>query len=210
MKTIILCDFDGTITTTDTCVQILDHFADGDWEAYDDMLLQGKIGLEECMRLQLRMVKANQKEILRHLQGAVTIRDGFKQFVDYCLKKEFSFIVVSGGLDFVIRYFLNQQGLDNIEVVSGMTSISDSGIEIEFPRKRFDDSVDFKADLVHNKKRKGFKVVYIGDGLSDFQAVQKADVVFVVNGSRLANRCREQNIEHIEFSSFKEIQDFLD
>jgi 2-hydroxy-3-keto-5-methylthiopentenyl-1-phosphate phosphatase len=206
MNTSILCDFDGTITTTDTCVHVLSHFADGDWEAYDDKLLEGKIGLEECMQLQFQMVKASRRDILLHLQEIVSIRDGFKDFVDNCLKKSFSFIVISGGLDFVIRHFLNLQGLGSVEVISGKTSIRDNGIEFEFPRKRFDDSVDFKADFVRHHKRIGFKVVYIGDGLSDFQAVREADVVFVVKGSRLADRCREQNLACIEFTSFREIQ----
>ena len=206
MKVSVLCDFDGTISTTDTCVQILSHFADGDWKAYDDELLEGKIELEECMRLQFQMVKAHRREILQHLQEIVSFRDGFKDFVDNCLKKNFSFIVISGGLDFVIRHFLNLLGLDSIEVISGKTSIRDNRVELEFPRKRFHDSADFKADFVRYHKKLGFKVVYIGDGLSDFQAVQEADVVFVVKGSRLADRCREQNIAYIDFTSFREIK----
>ena len=206
MKTSILCDFDGTITTTDTCVHVLSHFADGDWNTYDDKLHEGKIELEECMRLQFQMVKTHRREILRHLQEIVSFRDGFIDFVDICLKNNFSFIVISGGLDFVIRHFLSLQGLGSVEVISGKTSIRDNGIEFEFPKKRFDDSADFKADFVRYQKKLGFKVVYIGDGLSDFQAVREADVVFVVKGSRLADWCREQNIAHIEFTSFGEIQ----
>jgi 2-hydroxy-3-keto-5-methylthiopentenyl-1-phosphate phosphatase len=96
--------------------------------------------------------------------------------------------------------------LGSIEVISGKTSIRDNGIEFEFPKKRFDDSADFKADFVRYHKKLGFKVVYIGDGLSDFQAVREADVVFVVKGSRLADWCREQNIAYNEFTSFGEIQ----
>ena len=206
MKTSILCDFDGTITTTDTCVHVLSHFADGDWKAYDDKLHEGKIELEECMRLQFQMVKTHRREILRHLQEIVSFRDGFIDFVDICLKNNFSFIVISGGLDFVIRHFLSLQGLGSIEVISGKTSIRDNGIEFEFPKKRFDDSADFKADFVRYQKKLGFKVVYIGDGLSDFQAVREADVVFVVKSSRLADWCREQNMAYIEFTSFGEIQ----
>jgi 2-hydroxy-3-keto-5-methylthiopentenyl-1-phosphate phosphatase len=152
------------------------------------------------------MVKTHRREILRHLQEIVSFRDGFIDFVDICLKNNFSFIVISGGLDFVIRHFLNIQGLGSIKVISGKTNIRDNGIEFEFPSKRFDDSADFKADFVRYHKKLGFKVVYIGDGLSDFQAVREADVVFVVKGSRLADWCREQNIAYNEFTSFGEIQ----
>ena len=208
MKTSILCDFDGTITTTDTCVHVLSHFADGDWREYDDKLLGEEIELEECMRLQFKMVKAERREILRHLQEIVSIREGFKDFVDDCLRKKFSFTVISAGLDFVIRHFLNIQGLSGVKVISGKTSIRDNGIEFEFPRKRFDDSVDFKVDFVRYQQSIGFKVVYIGDGLSDFQAVREADIVFVVKGSRLADMCRELNLSFVEFNSFKEIQIF--
>ena len=37
---IIQCDFDGTISLQDTCVPILEQFADGDWELYDDLLIK--------------------------------------------------------------------------------------------------------------------------------------------------------------------------
>ncbi|MFC1802739.1 MtnX-like HAD-IB family phosphatase [Thermoproteota archaeon] len=211
MSTVVLCDFDGTITTFDTCVTILDKFSDGNWEKYDDHLLEGKISLEECMQSQFLMVKASKKEILKELQESVIIRNGFKEFVRFCRGEGIPFLIVSGGLDFLIQYFLESLGLqDYVEVVAARTRFGDKGMELEFPFMRFGDSLDFKADLVRYYKENGFKVVYIGDGLSDFEAVIEADHVFVVNGSMLLDRCRDIGIECIEFTSFIEVKDKLE
>ena len=49
VRYIILCDFDGTITLQDTCVPILEQFAVGDWEKYDNLLSKGLINLHECV-----------------------------------------------------------------------------------------------------------------------------------------------------------------
>ena len=53
-------------------------------------------------------------------------------------------------------------------------------------------------------KDEGNYVLYIGDGMSDKGAVMSADYVFVIKGSRLAEYCRNEKIDH------KEIRDFHD
>ena len=43
MNIVVLCDFDGTITTFDTCVTILDNFSEGNWEEYDNLLMERQL-----------------------------------------------------------------------------------------------------------------------------------------------------------------------
>jgi 2-hydroxy-3-keto-5-methylthiopentenyl-1-phosphate phosphatase len=48
-------------------------------------------------------------------------------------------------------------------------------------------------------------VIFIGDGLSDFQAVGKADYLFVIDGSKLAVKSREEGIQHEEIVDFSQV-----
>jgi 2-hydroxy-3-keto-5-methylthiopentenyl-1-phosphate phosphatase len=54
-------------------------------------------------------------------------------------------------------------------------------------------------------KKNNDKVLYIGDGLSDYEAVRVADFSYVVEGTKLAEQCIEENIPHKKFSTFFEI-----
>jgi 2-hydroxy-3-keto-5-methylthiopentenyl-1-phosphate phosphatase len=44
MKTLVLCDFDGTISIRDMGYDLLNRFSSGDWEAIDQDFREGKIG----------------------------------------------------------------------------------------------------------------------------------------------------------------------
>lgn len=206
MNEIIFCDFDGTITANDTCVLVLSKFADDDWQIYDERLMKGEITLEECMQRQFKMVKATANEILLYLDKTVNIRKGFKEFIKHAESRNIPIVVVSAGLDFVINHFLEKEGYrEHIGVVAAKTDFTSNGIGLRFPRKKFNDSLDFKQDLVRYFKQQGKEVYYIGDGISDFQAVTLADKVFVVNDSKLARECQSKDIPFFKFTDFHDI-----
>ena len=43
----VLCDFDGTITLTDTLEYVLRKFAVGDWRSFDEKYERGEITLQD-------------------------------------------------------------------------------------------------------------------------------------------------------------------
>jgi 2-hydroxy-3-keto-5-methylthiopentenyl-1-phosphate phosphatase len=58
---------------------------------------------------------------------------------------------------------------------------------------------------VNYYKDRGCFVLFIGDGMSDKGAVRSADYVFVIKGSRLAEFCKQEGINHQEMSDFREV-----
>ena len=196
---IILCDFDGTITLQDTCVPILDHFALGDWEKYDILLSQGLINLHDCMQKQFEMIQADIPTILSSL-GAIPIRPGFAEFVSFCLSQEIDVVIVSAGLDFIIRSVLSQNNLD-LPVVAA--KVKDERFKLEFPSLHYPDSVDFKVDQVKYYQAQKKKVIFIGDGNSDLQGAMQADLVFAVKKSFLSSHFDNS------FTSFLELKEIL-
>jgi len=194
---VILCDFDGTITLQDTCVPILEQFAVGDWEKYDKLLSKGLINLHECMQKQFEMIQTTIPTIISSL-GSIPIRPGFADFISFCLSHEINFVIVSAGLDFIIRSVLSQNNLDLLVVAA---KVKDERFQLEFPSLHYPDSIDFKDDQVKYYQAQQKKVIFIGDGISDLLGAMQADLVFAVKNSFLNSRFKNS------FTSFLEIKE---
>jgi 2-hydroxy-3-keto-5-methylthiopentenyl-1-phosphate phosphatase len=205
MKTAILSDFDGTIVNVDTGEYVLSQFAQGDWRVYDEQLESGKITLEECLKRQFAMVKETKASLIKRVEDVVLFRPGFEDLLGYCRTERFPFIVVSGGLDFIIKHLLRAKNLLNrVDVVAPKAKVTKRGITFQFPKSSQAGSLNLKDDLVMSYQIHGIRTVYIGDGSPDFAAIRKADVRFVIRGSRLSELCKRADIP------FREIEDFHD
>lgn len=206
VKSALLCDFDGTIVTFDTAEFLLDKFVEEDWRIFDTYLERGIITLEECLQKQYILLKASEERMLRAVEKAISFRQNFEELVRYCGLNGIHFIVVSAGLDFVIRRLLGHTDLGKcVEVYAAETSFTDEGIKLTFPKRYDCTSLDFKEDLVKHYKKQGSRIFYIGDGLTDFNAVRRADFSFAIMDSKLAEFCKREKIPHLEINDFHEV-----
>lgn len=204
MKFKVLCDFDGTIVVEDISVIVLEHFAEGPWQQYEDMLEAGEITTEQGLPLEFGLVKSSKDQILEKIKDLIVIRNGFEEFVQFCKNQDMELIIVSAGLDFVIEYAQSLIGT-NLSVVSPHTIFGDS-ISFTFPSRYYPDSEDFKSDLVKHYQSIGNKVIFVGDGGSDFQGGKYADYVFAVEDQSLSKYLLSlSKNEMYEFNSFHEI-----
>ena len=206
LKRVLLCDFDGTIVTIDTCEFLLDKFVKEDWRAFNAFLERGEITLEECTRAQLSMLNISEEEALKALERVTSFRPHFMELVDHCAVQGIRFIIVSGGLDFIIKYFLKLRGLEKqVRVYSASSKSTRDGIELSFPELVDCTSLDFKEDLVKQYNKQGFRTIYIGDGLSDLNAFKQADFLFAIKESKLAKLCKKENVPYCEITNFQEV-----
>ena len=202
----VLSDFDGTITEIDTAVIVFNKFINGNWRIFNEQLDRGEITLEQCMRKQFSMIKAPKSVILNELELDTAFRPGFEELVHYCNDYQIPFEIVSAGLDFVINHLLEARGLDGeTKVRAARTRFTGDGIEMDSLEMHDRNSIDFKDDLVNHYRDKGYSVLFIGDGMSDKGAARSADYVFVIKGSRLAEFCKQEGINHQEMSDFQEV-----
>jgi 2-hydroxy-3-keto-5-methylthiopentenyl-1-phosphate phosphatase len=206
----ILSDFDGTISETDASQLILTQYAESDWKRYEEMLVRGKMSFEGCIASQFRLIKVSEFAILNEYDRFVLQRKGFRALVDFAMAREIPMTIVSGGLEFIIKEFLDRNGLaDLISLHVGKLELKEGRMAVTFPPLLERGSSCFKDDLVLRLKRQGIKVIYIGDGSYDFKAARASDLAFAVRGSKLAQLCRREGVAFTEFQDFSEVVESL-
>jgi 2-hydroxy-3-keto-5-methylthiopentenyl-1-phosphate phosphatase len=207
----VLCDFDGTIAKIDTAEFALQKFANGDWKIYDDQLDEGRITLKQCMEREFALVGASKSEISSEVDKAATLRPGFSKLVDYCDGRRIPLVVVSAGLDFVVRRIIRGNGWEGrLKIRVPRTRFTSNGIKFQFPRLRFSSSQSFKDDTVAYYHGRGSRVAYIGDGSPDFAAARAADLTFTIRGSKLSSLCEKEKVPHLDIRDFAEVVKVLE
>src|SRR2546426_815430 len=172
----VLCDFDGTITLNDTFEQILKKYATGDWKVFDQQYARGEISLQECLRKQGALVRTPEMVLIAELERVTTFRPNFGRLVTYCRSNRVPLAIVSAGLDFAIKHLLRMKGWDNlVKLYVAKSEMTPSGIKFTFPRLQNKTSLSVKDDLVKRYKGQGRKVVYVGDGIWDMDALKQSD-----------------------------------
>lgn len=204
-------DFDGTISLSDLALFTVERFGGEEWEYYEKLFNENKLSLEDTITAQYSLIRAPKDTILNALNGNVKIRENFKKFIDYCIHFDIPVIVVSGGIDFVIRHVLDDLGIPKtVKIVSMIVEYQNNGsIQVTRPKRFTDGAVDFKQDLARYYKSKDYAVYYIGDGSSDYGAVVDADVTFSVKGSSLSRFCGQKKLHFNDFVDFREIIDYM-
>ena len=209
MKTLVQCDFDGTVTEEDTSFFLLDAFAQGDWRRLLREYKEHKISVGEFNTKAFAMVKADKPMLLEALKGKVKVRAGFKELVNYCKRRGFRLVIVSNGLDFYIEATLKDLSLENIEVHAAKASFHPEGMEVQYlgpDGKRLEDGV--KEAYTKSFLSLGYRVIYVGNGDSDFAPAKYANHVFAT-GELLAY-CRENNLNYKPFENFIDVVSDID
>jgi 2-hydroxy-3-keto-5-methylthiopentenyl-1-phosphate phosphatase len=204
MKTLVQCDFDGTVTEEDTSFFLLDAFAQGDWRRLLREYKEHKISVGEFNTKAFAMVKADKPTLLEALKGEVKVRAGLHELVNYCLRKGFILVIVSNGLDFYVKAVLKELGLENIEVHAAQAFFHPEGMKVQYvgpDGKRLDDG--FKEAYIESFLKLGYRVMYIGNGDSDVAPAKYAHHVFAT-GELLAY-CKENNLNYKPFENFIDV-----
>ncbi len=200
----IYCDFDGTITKEDSVNKFFEMYAPKNWLESEKLWIEGKISSRENAIIQVGLLKnVSQKQLDDYIEE-IEIDDYFLDFVDYVKSENIKLTVLSDGFDLFIQKTLERYNLD-IPFYANKLIFNDGKFNIEFPY--YNDSCDKKAGMCKCQKVKEKSFCYIGDGTSDLCIASKADFLFA--SKKLHNYCKENNIKHSHFTSFRNIIDTL-
>ena len=204
MKTLIQCDFDGTITEKDVSFLLLDAFSEGDWRPLLAQYQQGEISVNSFNSRAFAMVKEDRQTLLKFVRSRTRMREGVRELMTYCHRKGFEFVVVSNGLDFYIEAVLGDAGIDNIDVFAARTQFSPEGLMTRYigPDGNQLES-GFKEAYVRLFLERGYRVVYVGNGISDIPPARCAHNIFAI-GELLAY-CKKASLNCIPFVDLTDI-----
>lgn len=210
MKRAVQLDFDGTVTMEDIGFILLDTFAGNAWYKYLYEYNSGRMPLASFSKKVFGMLTADEKTLTDFVltSDLVRIRPGFSEFIDYCKNNGIKVIIVSHGLTFYIKAALERLGIDDLDIHAAENVFSPDGMKVKYVGPDGHElEAGFKEAYTDMLCKKGYRVIYIGDGNSDIYPSRKANQVCAT--SNLLKRCREENLKCFPFSDFYDVVNAL-
>lgn len=203
-KRIFLIDFDRTISNEDSTDVLLETHNPEFKKDLRKRYKAGKVTIRQFIKEGLSSLNITKDKYIKTLQEKVTIDESFKDFV----KSGLEFRIVSAGSRLNVQGSLLGYGIDlpDEKIISNDLKFDGNKITVEnlFLDKEKIYGVD-KKEAVEKFKKQGYEVIYVGDGPSDYRAMEVADFVLVRKGTRAVKFCSENGINFREFESFSEI-----
>lgn len=200
-NTTVLLDFDGTISTRDVGVHLLERLADPRWHAIEQQYLARVIGSRECMERQLACLPRD-PDRLRDVAREVPIDPAFESLVADLRSGGAEVVIVSDGFGFYIA--------DAIAPVS--LPILTNGVDFDAWAMRFGAlPPDCHCRACGTCKRapalaaraRSRTVVLVGDGASDRHVAHVADVVLAK--AALAEYCARERLPFTRFQTLADV-----
>jgi 2-hydroxy-3-keto-5-methylthiopentenyl-1-phosphate phosphatase len=212
--TVVFCDFDGTVTTSDVTDVLLQQLAHPSWQEIEERWLSGDIDDCQCMAQQIALIDGAWANIVKVVDSSIAIDPHFKSFMTLCNDMRIPVYIGSNGLDRIITHILNRESIQVAGYWAYRLVEKHKSWSLEFPQGekrgkcKTPHSIACKCALLERKltDKEPYKIV-IGDSKSDFCWSTKADFVFAK--SKLAQYCREQDIDHQTFVDFSHISECL-
>lgn len=210
-KSIFLIDFDITISKKDSTDVLLETHQPEFKQELRKRYRAGEYSIREFIKYGLGSLNITKEQYIQTLQENVTIDETFIDFV----KSGAEFKIVSAGARLNVQGTLSKYGINlpDSEVISNDLKFSGTDknqitVENPFLDKEGYYGVD-KKEAVENYKKQGYITYFVGDGPSDYKALEVADFAFVRKGTRAVKFCEENGIEFFEFEDFDEILEYF-
>ncbi|APW40468.1 phosphatase [Rhodoferax koreense] len=201
----VQCDFDGTISIDDVTDTLLQRFGRPGWQALENAWEAGEIGSRECMKGQVALLDMSAAELDAHLDS-LPIDPHFAAFAAAAQRQGMPVQVVSDGIDHAIRRVLGRHGLGHLPVLANhLVQTGERGWQLQSPHASaacVRASGNCKCERLAEQQAQHGKVLFVGDGSSDFCVSGKAD--FVLAKARLIGYCEDRQIAHAPFVDFRD------
>jgi 2-hydroxy-3-keto-5-methylthiopentenyl-1-phosphate phosphatase len=209
VKVLVQCDFDGTITEEDISFLLLDAFASSDWRRLLAEHREGKISVSCFNTRAFVMIKEPKQTLGKFVRQKARLRAGFHELLTICQRNCFRFVIVSNGLGFYIKTILATIGINNIEVYAAQTQFGHDGLKTRYIGPEGTELHDnFKETYIRHFLKNGYRIIYIGNGVSDIPSAGLAHHVFAT-GPLLAHY-KETNLNCTPFVDLNDVVNGLE
>ena len=201
----ILSDFDGTITKKDGLYGFISEYARQGWQDIEQAWVRGEISSKECLIEEFKLIPNLSEELINKFIQTMEIDECFVKFYNETVNRNIDFYVVS--IDYFINKILKKYNISGIKIISNHGEFKNGEFEISFPNDYkgcINNAGTCKCKVVSDLKRKYDKIIYIGDGVSDYCVANKSDILYAK--SKLINYCEDKGINCISFKNFGDIK----
>ena len=201
----VLIDFDDTAAEQNVGQLVLRQFGDPSWQEVRQRFLAGDMNLSQYQEITFRQIAADQPTMQHYVMQHANLRPYFSELWGYCQTRDIPMAIVSHGLDFYIAPLLEKEGCSQVPVYSVNTKVTTDGMTFEYryARPGQEREGNSKGLVVDRYRQQGHYVFYIGDGLLDFEAAARADLLFAHR--TLAEECSRLNVPFRPFTDFEDV-----
>ena len=203
MKRIVFCDFDGTITATETFVAVLKKFAPELAAELMPQMYSLKVTLREGVRQILESIPSSRLPEIIEFTRTQPIRPGLPEFLDFLASQHIPFVVVSGGLRLMVEAVLEKLGRTQ--------PIHAIDVDANGSYLRVLSAYEGETELVDKVKVMQLypadEKIAIGDSVTDLNMGLTAPIVFARD--RLAQYLDERNKQYTPWNNFFDVRDSL-
>ena len=201
MKFAIFCDFDGTITSDETFVKMLRTFAPEPAARIMPKIHRFETTLREGVSEMIASIPSERLADAESCADHVPLRHGFPEFVSWCVRNAVPLVIVSGGLEGMVRRKLAPYAVD----LGGIFALS---VDASGPRLRVGldlaDDEELVAKVHVMRRFPADEQVAIGDSTTDVRMSEYADVVFARD--RLCAQLDERGVRYHRWDTFDDIR----
>ncbi|PPD58965.1 HAD-IB family phosphatase [Dehalogenimonas etheniformans] len=204
IKTLLQCDFDGTLTEEDVSFLILERFAESDWKSILRDYQEGNIPVGQFNYRAFNLVKQDRAALEKLVREEARLRPGVHELIEHCRSNHIELRVVSNGLDFYVRTLLGHNGFGQVEVAAARTLFTPEGLDARYFDLNGKELLDeFKAYHTRRFIEQGYRVLYAGNGPSDIPASRLAEHTFATQS--LLEYYRREALPHTPFHDLHDI-----
>ena len=208
---VVFCDFDGTITATETFAGMLQHFAPEVSARVMPEIYGMRLTLREGVRQMLESIPSDcYPEILASAQSA-PIRPGLEELIDFLDEWGVPFIVVSGGLRDMVETVLSRGGKSGESLLGRVAGIYAVDIDTsgEFLQvcSEFEGDTELVSKVKVMAQHPGDEQIGIGDSVTDLNMALSASIVFARD--RLSQYLEQRHHPYIPWHDFFDIRQEL-
>jgi 2-hydroxy-3-keto-5-methylthiopentenyl-1-phosphate phosphatase len=201
-RTSVFVDFDGTISTADVGVHLLERFGRPGWRDLDAQYDAGAIGSRECLLDEWELLDGDEAA-LRAAAREVPLDPGFGPLVEMLHRAGSEVVVISDGFGFYVEQACRPYG------VSVLTNDVDfDRNELLFPHEDrccpCSTCGACKQAPIKDARHRSRTTILVGDGSSDRKAALLAGVVFAKGA--LAEWCERNGVACRRFSTLDDVR----
>ncbi|KAJ6437484.1 prolyl aminopeptidase (secreted protein) [Purpureocillium lavendulum] len=232
---IFFTDFDGTITIDDTTVFLIDNYGMGRERRMklDQDVLDGRIHFRNAFREMMDSVALPFETCIEVLIQNIQIDPGFQDFYAWARESGVPIVVLSSGVEPIIRALLNkllgskwdiQIVANTIEPRDGESTQHKNGWKMQFRDESVHGHDKSLAIRKYSSLQDSLISFYAGDGISDLSAARETDLLFAKTGKSasmmcpipfvtdinnqhadLVHYCQKENVPFVPFSNWSNI-----